>query len=71
MIRRGKNRAKMAVAHSLLIAIYYIIRDRVPFIDLGEDYYNRFNKESKISMYIRKLENLGVSVNVETAPALA
>lgn len=37
MIRRGKNRAKMAVAHSLLIAIYYIIRDRVPFIDLGED----------------------------------
>lgn len=71
MIRRGKNRAKMAVAHSLLIAIYYIIRDRVPFIDLGEDYYNRFNKESKISMYIRKLENLGVSVNVEAAPALA
>ena len=71
MIRRGKNRAKMAVAHSLLIAIYYIIRDRVPFIDLGEDYYNRFNKESRISMYIRKLENLGVSVNVEAAPALA
>ena len=71
MIRRGKNRAKMAVAHSLLIAIYYIIRDRVPFIDLGEDYYNRFNKESKISMYIRKLENLGVSVSVEATPALA
>ena len=59
MIRRGKNRAKMAVAHSLLIAIYYIIRDRVPFHDLGEDYYNRFNTESKIKMYIRKLEDLG------------
>lgn len=71
MIRRGKNRAKMAVAHSLLIAIYYIIRDRVPFHDLGEDYYNRFNTESKIKMYIRKLEDLGVSINVEAAPALA
>lgn len=71
MIRRGKNRAKMAVAHSLLIAIYYIIRDRVPFHDLGEDYYNRFNTESKIKMYIRKLENLGVSINVEAATALA
>lgn len=71
MIRRGRNRAKMAVAHSLLIAIYYIIRDRVPFRDLGEDYYNRFNTESKIKMYIRKLENLGVSVNVEAVPALA
>lgn len=71
MIRRGKNRAKMAVAHSLLIAIYYIIRDRVPFHDLGEDYYNRFNTESKIKMYIRKLEDLGVSINVEAATALA
>ena len=71
MIRRGKNRAKMAVAHSLLIAIYYIIRDRVPFHDLGEDYYNRFNTESKIKMYIRKLEELGVSINVEAATALA
>ena len=71
MIRRGKNRAKMAVAHSLLIAIYYIIRDRVPFHDLGEDYYNRFNTGSKIKMYIRKLENLGVSINVEAATALA
>lgn len=71
MIRRGKNRAKMAVAHSLLIAIYYIMRDRVPFHDLGEDYYNRFNTENKIKMYIKKLEDLGVSVNVEAAPALA
>ena len=70
MIRRGKNRAKMAVAHSILIAIYYIIRNRVPFRDLGEDYYNKFNKESKINMYIKKLENLGVTVNIAAIPAL-
>ena len=71
MIRRGKNRAKIAVAHSLLIAIYYIVRDHVPFKDLGEDYYNKFNTESKINMYIKKLQNLGVTVNIEAAPALA
>lgn len=70
MIRRGNNRAKMAVAHSLLIAIYYIIRDRVPFKDLGEDYYNKFNTESKINMYIKKLENLGVSVSIAPVPAV-
>ena len=70
MIRRGKNRAKMAVAHSLLIAIYYIIRDRVPFKDLGEDYYNKVNTESKINMYIKKLENLGVSVSIAPVPAV-
>ena len=61
MIRRGKNRAKMAVAHSLLIAIYYVIRDRVPFRDLGEDYYDRFNAQSKVNLYIRKLEKLGAA----------
>ena len=71
MIRRGKNRAKMAVAHSLLIAIYYIIRDRVPFRDLGEDYCNRFNTESKINMYIKKLASLGVDISADTKPALA
>ena len=71
MIRRGKNRAKMAVAHSILIAIYYIIKDRVPFRDLGEDYYNKFNTESKINMYIKKLASLGVDVSVDTKPALA
>ena len=71
MIRRGKNRAKMAVAHSLLIAIYYIIRDRVPFRDLGEDYYDRFNAESKVNLYIRKLEKLGMAVSITPSMAQA
>ena len=43
----GKNRAKMAVAHSLLIATYHIIKDRVPFNDLGETYYNKFNTKAR------------------------
>ena len=71
MIRRGKNRAKMAVAHSLLIAIYYVIRDRVPFRDLGEDYYDRFNAQSKVNLYIRKLEKLGMAVSITPSMAQA
>ncbi len=46
MIRRGKSRSKMTAAYSQLITIYYIMRDRVSFRDIGEDYYNRFNDES-------------------------
>ncbi len=38
--RRGKNRATVAVAHSMLIAIYHVLRFGVPFQDLGADYYN-------------------------------
>jgi transposase len=61
VVRRGKNRATLAVAHSLLIAIYHVLSGKA-FCDLGADYYNRFNKEKKINSYIKQLSKLGVSV---------
>ncbi len=56
---RGKKRAYVAVAHSMLIAIYHILKDGVIFKDLGADYYNQFNKERKINAYLKKLRELG------------
>ena len=64
-IRRGKNRAKVAVAHSMLISIWHILHDRVDFRDLGADYYNQFNREKKAGSLMRKLADLGYSVSVE------
>ena len=58
-MRRGKNRAVVAVAHSMLIAIYHMLKYDLPFRDLGEGYYNRFNSEKKINYYLKKLQNLG------------
>lgn len=57
--RRGNKRAYMAVAHSILIAIYHMLKDGVAFKDLGADYYNQFNKERKINAYLKKLKALG------------
>ena len=60
---RGKKRAKVAVAHSMLIAIYHILKDGagsgVVFQDLGADYYNQFNRERKIHSYLKKALSLG------------
>ena len=56
---RGKKRAYVAVAHSMLVAIYHILKDGVVFKDLGADYYNQFNKERKINGYLKKLKALG------------
>lgn len=64
-IRRGKNRAKIAVAHSMLIAIWHILRDGVEFRDLGADYYNQFNREKKANSLMKKLLDLGFSVVIE------
>ena len=56
---RGKKRAYVAVAHSMLIANYHILKDGIEFEDLGSEYYNQFNKERKINAYLKKLKNLG------------
>lgn len=57
--RRGKNRATLAVAHSMLIAIYHILKNKTAFHDLGSDYYDSFNRERKINSYLKRLKALG------------
>lgn len=64
---RGKKRAYVAVAHSMLIAVYHIIKDGVSYKDLGADYYNQFNKERKINAYLKKLKALGWEAPVVAA----
>ncbi|MBP5718580.1 MAG: IS110 family transposase [Abditibacteriota bacterium] len=66
---RGSKRAYLAVAHSILIAIYRILKDNVPFHDLGADYYNQFNKDSKIRACLKKLHSLGWSEPTATVVA--
>ncbi len=66
-VHRGNKRAYVAVAHSMLIAIYHILKDGVVFKDLGADYYNQFNKERKINAYLKKLKALGWEAPVVAA----
>ena len=63
---RGSKRAYVAVAHSMLTAIYHMLKEGLGFKDLGADYYNQFNKERKINAYLKKLKALGWE-----APAVA
>ena len=51
----------MAVAHSLLIAIYFVLSGN-QFKDLGADYYTQFNREKKINSHIKQLSKLGVTI---------
>lgn len=67
VVRRGANRATVAVAHSMLIAIYHMLKNNTFFKDLGNDYYTQFNKELKTRYYLKKLQELGVPLPVSTA----
>lgn len=57
-VRRGKNKATVAVAHSMLIAIYHVMNGQ-SFHDLGSEYYTQFNREKKINLHLKQLKNLG------------
>lgn len=62
VIRRGANRAKVAVAHSMLIAIWHMLIFKIPFKELGSEYYNQFNRDKKANALKKKLIALGYDV---------
>lgn len=68
---RGKKRAYVAVAHSMLIAIYHVLKEKVPYKELGADYYNQFNRERKINACLKRLRKLGWEPNSQTQAATA
>jgi transposase len=65
--RRGKPRAMMAVAHSLLVSIYYMLRDQKPYEELGSDYFDQLQAQHLERHYVRRLEALGFQVTLTSA----
>jgi transposase len=64
--RRGHKKAIVAVAHSILVAAYYILRDERPYEELGGDYFvRRENPERLARRLVQQLERLGQRVTLE------
>lgn len=61
---RGKNRATMAVAHSMAIAIFFVLCG-ADFHDLGAEYYTQFNREKKVNSHLKQLSKLGIAFSDE------
>ena len=70
--RRGKKRAIVAVAHSMLLSAWHMLTYQQPYQELGGDYFDERKKESKVSYLVRRLEKLtGGSVSIELQPVAA
>jgi transposase len=65
--RRGKPRAMLAVAHSLLVSVYPMRRDQVPYQDLGPDHFDQLHAQHLERHYVRRLEALGFAVQLTPA----
>lgn len=63
--RRGKKRAIVAVSHSILVSVYYMLSRHEPYHELGADYFDERKKTSVINHLLKRLEKLGFSVAIE------
>jgi transposase len=69
--RRGDKKATVAVAHSLLVAAYHVLRDDVPFRDLGPDHFQRVRHDHLLAYHRRRLTDLGYHVTLTPKEAAA
>ena len=66
--RRGEPKAIGAIRHDLLVAYYHIVRDQVPFRDLGPDWQRkRYSVEHRARRLQRQLEALGYAADADEA----
>jgi transposase len=64
--RRGKKRALIAVARTILQMCYYMIARGTRYHDLGADYYDRRNPERLAKRLAKRIETLGFSVQLQS-----
>jgi transposase len=69
--RRGKKRAAVAVARSMLVIIYHMIDRGTRYQELGGNYFDERKQETVQKQLIRRLEKLGLKVTVEPLPTAA
>jgi len=67
--RRGKKRAIVAVAHSILTVTYFILSDGRAYKDLGADHFDRISRDRIRRYHIKRLETLGYKVELTEKPA--
>jgi transposase len=65
--RRGKKRAIIAVARTILVAAYHILADGRSYHELGADYFDRVRPDRLRRYHTRRLEALGFKVNLQPA----
>ena len=67
--RRGKKRAIVAVAHSMLVSFYHMLAKRQPYQDLGADYFDQRSKGIRIDWLLQQLTKLGYNAQLEPVAA--
>ena len=65
--RIGASRAAVAVAHTIAVILYKVIKTGEHFVDLGHRYFEERDRAAITRQAVRRLERLGHRVTLETA----
>jgi transposase len=63
--RRGRKRAIVAVAHSLVVSLYHMLTRKETYKDLGPTYLDERDRARVERRAVRRLEGLGYKVTLE------
>jgi hypothetical protein len=64
---RMHKKAVVAVARTILVIIYHLLTDPVPYRELGAAYLDQRDREQAIRRAVTQLERLGHRVTLEPA----
>jgi transposase len=67
--RRGRAKAAVAVAHSILIIAYHLLTEGTVYHDLGGNYFDERDREAVARRLINRLQGLGYAVTRASQPA--
>ena len=62
--RRGKQRALVAVSHSLLQIVYHVLARGTTYVELGPTYFDQLNPQHLTRYLVKRLERLGHEVTL-------
>lgn len=66
--RRGKRRAVIAVAHTILVIAYHVLTHKEAYCDLGATYFDELDRQAVERRLVRRLERLGYQVELKASP---
>ena len=69
--RRGVKKAIMAVAHRILVAAYYMLREQEPYREPGAPPADGQRKVQVLNRMVKRIEKLGYTVSLEPIEAVA
>ena len=69
--RRGPKKAICAVAASILTAAYHMLKDGTFYADLGAAHFDRRRPETQARRLVKRLADLGFSVELKPVAALS